>query len=46
MPFILRLNFITFLQGGITIQNNQVRFHPKSTTIDYIKIEKYIRQLL
>ena len=31
-PFILGLNFV---QGGITIQNNQVSFHPKTTTIDY-----------
>ena len=28
------------LQGGIIIQNNQVSFHPKTTTIVYTNIEK------
>ena len=31
-PFILGLNFVHSLQGGITIQNNQVSFHPKCDT--------------
>ena len=34
-PFILGLNFVHYLQGGITIQNNQVSFHLKTTTIAY-----------
>ena len=38
-PFILGLNFVYSLQGGITIQNNQVSFHPKSTTIAYTNIK-------
>ena len=36
--FILGLNFVHFLQGGITIQNKQVSFHPKTTTIAYTNI--------
>ena len=35
-PFILGLNFV---QGGIPIQNNQISFHPKTTTIDYTNTE-------
>ena len=31
-PFILGLNFVHSLQGGITIQNNQVSFQPKRDT--------------
>ena len=38
-PFILGLNFVHSLQEGITIQNNQVSFHPKTTTIVYTNIE-------
>ena len=38
-PFILGLNFVHSLQGGITIQNNQVSFHPKTTTIVYTNME-------
>ena len=37
--FILGLNFVHSLQGGITIQNNQVSFHHKTTTIVYTNIE-------
>ena len=37
--FILGLNFVHSLQEGITIQNNQVSFHPKTTTIVYTNIE-------
>ena len=36
--FILGLNFVHSLQGGITIQNNQVSFHPKTTTIVYTNL--------
>ena len=35
-PFILGLNFVHSLLGGITIQNNQVSFHPKTTTIENV----------
>ena len=38
-PFILGLNFVHSLQRGITIQNNQVTFHPKTITIVYTKME-------
>ena len=38
-PFILGLNFVHSLQGGITIQNNQVSFHLKTTTIAYTNTE-------
>ena len=38
-PFILGLNFVHSLQGGITMQNNKVSFHPKTTTIAYTNIE-------
>ena len=38
-PFILGLNFVHSLQGGITIQNNQVSFHNKTTTIAYTNTE-------
>ena len=38
-PFILGLNFVHSLQGRITIQNNQVSFHPKTTTIVYTNME-------
>ena len=38
-PFILGLNCVQSLQGGITIQNNEVSFHPKTTTIVYTNIE-------
>ena len=34
-PFILGLNFIHYLQGGITIQNNQVSSHSKTTINAY-----------
>ena len=37
-PFILGLNFVHSLRG-ITIQNNQVNFHPKTTTIFYTNME-------
>ena len=37
--FIIGLNFVHSLQGGITIQNNQVSFHPKTTTIVYTNME-------
>ena len=37
--FILGLNFVHSLQGGITIQNNQISFHPKTTTIAYTNTE-------
>ena len=39
--FILGLNFVHFLQGGITIQNKQVSFHPKTTTIAYTTYKIY-----
>ena len=38
-PFILGLNCVQSLQGGITIQNNEVSFNPKTTTIVYTNIE-------
>ena len=38
-PFILGLNFVHSLQGGITIQNNQVSFRQKTTTIAYTNTE-------
>ena len=38
-PFILGLNFVHSLQGGITIQNKQVSFRPKTTTIAYTNTE-------
>ena len=41
-PFILGLNFAHSLQGGITIQNNQVSFHPKTTTIVYTNTENIL----
>ena len=37
--FILGLNFVHSLQGGIPIQNNQVSFHLKTTTTIYTNIE-------
>ena len=45
-PFILGLNFVHSLQGGITIQNNQVSFHPKTTTIAYTNIENKTNNLV
>ena len=38
-PFILGLNFVHSLQREITIQNNQIGFHPKTTTIVYTNME-------
>ena len=43
-PFILDLNFVHSLQGGITIQNNQVNFHPKTTTIVYTNMENVLNK--
>ena len=43
-PFILGLNFLHSLQGGITIQNNQVSFHPKTTTIVYTNMENVLNK--
>ena len=43
-PFILGLNFVHSLQGGITIQNNQVSFHPKTTTIVYTNMENVLNK--
>ena len=40
--FSLGLNFAHSLQGGITIQNNQVSFHPKTTTITYTNTENIL----
>ena len=37
--FILGLNFVHSLQGGIIIQNNQVNFDHKTTTIVYTNIK-------
>ena len=37
--FILSLNFVHSLQERITIQNNQVSFHPKTTTTVYTNME-------
>ena len=45
-PFILGLNFVHSLQGGITIQNNQVSFHPKTTTIAYTNTENSINNIV
>ena len=45
-PFILGLNFVHSLQGGITIQNNQVSFHPKTTTIAYTNTENKTNNLV
>ena len=41
-PFFLGLNFVHSLQRGITIQNNQVSFHPKATTIAYTNTENIL----
>ena len=41
-PFILGLNFVHYLQGGITIQNNQVSFHPKTTITAYTNTENIL----
>ena len=38
------LNFVHSLQGGITIQNNQVNFHPKTTTIVYTNMENVLNK--
>ena len=38
-PFILGLNFVHFLRGGITKKNNQVNFHPKTITIVYTNMK-------
>ena len=38
-PFIVGLNFVHSLQDGITIQNNQVSFHSKTTTIVYTSMD-------
>ena len=43
-PFILGLNFVHFLQGGITIQNNQVSFYLKTTTIVYTNMENVLNK--
>ena len=43
-PFILGLNFVHSLQGGITIQNNQVSFHPKTTIIVYTNMENVLNK--
>ena len=43
-PFSLGLNFVHSLQGGITIQNNQVSFHPKTTTIVYTNMENVLNK--
>ena len=45
-PFILGLNFVHSLQAGITIQNNQVSFHPKITTIAYTNTENKTNNLV
>ena len=42
-PFILGLNFAHSLQERITIQNNQVSFHPK-TTIVYTNMENVLNK--
>ena len=42
--FILGLNFVHSLQEGITIQNNQVSFHPKTTTIMYANMENVLNK--
>ena len=38
------LNFVHSLQGGITIQNNQVSFHPKTITIVYTNMENVLNK--
>ena len=43
-PFILRINFIHSLQGCITIQNNQVSFHPRTTTIIYTNTKNILKK--
>ena len=40
--FLLGLNFVHSLQGGIIIQNNQVHFYPKTTTIVYTNTENIL----
>ena len=45
-PFILGLNFVHSLQGGITIQNSQVSFHLKTTTIAYTNTENRTNNLV
>ena len=43
-PFILGLNFIHSLQCGITMQNNQVSFHLKTSTIVYTNMENALNK--
>ena len=39
-PFILGINFVHFLQEGITIPNNQVSFHPQQLFIQTWKMHQ------
>ena len=42
--FILGFNFIHSLQGGITIQRNQVSIYPKTTTVVYTTTENILNK--